>query len=274
MIPAAFDYEVAESVEHAVELLGSREDAKLLAGGHSLMPLLKLRVARPVAARRHRPAHRAVATSATTATALAIGALTRHHDLATDPLVRSTARSSRSDGRPDRRPAGPSPRHDRRLGRPRRSRPPTCPTVLLALDAEMLVVGPGPSGSFRRPTSSRASSTGGRAGGDADRDPGAEARRRGHGRISSSAGARRTGRRSAWPSVTRNGGGAIALTNMGPTPLARDAAEAVLADGAVAAGEAAAEGTSPVDDVAASAEFRKHLARVLTRRAVEQALAG
>jgi carbon-monoxide dehydrogenase medium subunit len=37
MIPAAFDYEVAESVEHAVSLLAEREDAKLLAGGHSLI---------------------------------------------------------------------------------------------------------------------------------------------------------------------------------------------------------------------------------------------
>ena len=47
MIPARFDYEVAESVEHAVELLGAREDTKLLAGGHSLIPLLRLRFARP-----------------------------------------------------------------------------------------------------------------------------------------------------------------------------------------------------------------------------------
>ena len=47
MIPSTFDYEVAESAEHAVTLLGSREDAKLLAGGHSLIPLLRLRFARP-----------------------------------------------------------------------------------------------------------------------------------------------------------------------------------------------------------------------------------
>ena len=47
MIPSTFDYEVAESAEHAVSLLGSREDAKLLAGGHSLIPLLRLRFARP-----------------------------------------------------------------------------------------------------------------------------------------------------------------------------------------------------------------------------------
>ena len=47
MIPARFDYEVAESAEHAIALLGEREDAKLLAGGHSLLPAMKLRIARP-----------------------------------------------------------------------------------------------------------------------------------------------------------------------------------------------------------------------------------
>ena len=47
MIPAPFDYEVAESVEHALSLLQERDDAKLLAGGHSLLPLLKLRITRP-----------------------------------------------------------------------------------------------------------------------------------------------------------------------------------------------------------------------------------
>ena len=48
MIPAAFDYERAESVDHAIQLLGQHgEDAKLLAGGHSLLPLMRLRLARP-----------------------------------------------------------------------------------------------------------------------------------------------------------------------------------------------------------------------------------
>jgi len=48
VIPAAFDYDVAESLDHAVELLGTGGgDAKLLAGGHSLIPALKLRIARP-----------------------------------------------------------------------------------------------------------------------------------------------------------------------------------------------------------------------------------
>ena len=47
MIPAAFEYERAGSVDEAVALLGRGEDAKLLAGGHSLLPLMKLRLARP-----------------------------------------------------------------------------------------------------------------------------------------------------------------------------------------------------------------------------------
>ena len=48
MIPAAFDYDVAESIDHAVELLGERGgETKLLAGGHSLIPAMKLRIARP-----------------------------------------------------------------------------------------------------------------------------------------------------------------------------------------------------------------------------------
>ena len=47
MIPAQFEYEIAGSVAEAVEMLGANEDAKLLAGGHSLIPAMKLRIARP-----------------------------------------------------------------------------------------------------------------------------------------------------------------------------------------------------------------------------------
>ena len=47
MIPSTFDYEVADSAEHAVSLLGTSDDAKLLAGGHSLIPLLRFRVTQP-----------------------------------------------------------------------------------------------------------------------------------------------------------------------------------------------------------------------------------
>src|SRR5438552_7352975 len=81
MIPAAFDYEVAESTDHAVQLLGEHgDDAKLLAGGHSLLPLMKLRLATP-----------SVLVDVSRLTDLsyvrddgdtvAIGGLTRHHDV-------------------------------------------------------------------------------------------------------------------------------------------------------------------------------------------------
>ncbi len=66
--------------------------------------------------------------------------------------------------------------------------------------------------------------------------------------------------------------GRIALANMGPVPLRARAAEQALADGASAAeaAELAAEGTEPGEDVHADREYRQHLARVLTRRALEQ----
>ena len=47
MIPASFEYRRAASVDEAIELVGADEDAKLLAGGHSLIPAMKLRIARP-----------------------------------------------------------------------------------------------------------------------------------------------------------------------------------------------------------------------------------
>jgi carbon-monoxide dehydrogenase medium subunit len=61
------------------------------------------------------------------------------------------------------------------------------------------------------------------------------------------------------------------MTSMGPTPLRARAVEAALAEGAEpeAAATLAAEGTSPVSDVIASADYRTHLACVLTRRALE-----
>ena len=69
MIPAAFDYVRADSADAAIAALVEHGDeAKLLAGGHSLLPLMKLRLAAPVRARRHRPAVTTCPTSATPAT--------------------------------------------------------------------------------------------------------------------------------------------------------------------------------------------------------------
>ena len=88
MIPAPFEYERAETAVHAVELLSKHgSDAKLLAGGHSLLPLMRLRVARPsllVDVGRLRE----LSYVREDGDRLAIGALTRHHDLANDSLLR------------------------------------------------------------------------------------------------------------------------------------------------------------------------------------------
>ena len=86
MIPAAFDYEVAESVEHALGLLGGDPDAKVLAGGHSLVPALKLRIARPSKlVDIGRLSDLAYVRDA--GTQIAIGALTRHAAVQRDPLL-------------------------------------------------------------------------------------------------------------------------------------------------------------------------------------------
>jgi carbon-monoxide dehydrogenase medium subunit len=79
--------------------------------------------------------------------------------------------------------------------------------------------------------------------------------------------------------VRRSNGGIaeakVALANMGPTPVRASAVEAALAGASVSvvreAAEQAAEGTAPPDDLSGSAEYRRHLARVLTARAVTAA---
>src|SRR5246127_4850118 len=91
MIPASFDYEVAESPAHALSLLAEHgEDAKLLAGGHSLLPMMKLRLAIPavlidIARVTELSGIRADGSE------LVIGATTRHADVAGSPLVKAEA---------------------------------------------------------------------------------------------------------------------------------------------------------------------------------------
>jgi carbon-monoxide dehydrogenase medium subunit len=87
MIPAAFGYVRAESVSQAIELLAEHgDDAKLLAGGHSLLPLMKLRLATPeVLVDIGRLAELSFVRDG--GDHLAIGALTTHHAIANDPLV-------------------------------------------------------------------------------------------------------------------------------------------------------------------------------------------
>src|SRR2546426_7375696 len=140
MIPVPFDYEVAESVEHAVELLGSREDTKILAGGHSLIPMLRLRFARPsLLVDLGRVEELRYVRDA--GDKLAIGALTRHHDLQTDPLIQEhcplVSYTAGLIG-------DPQVRHRGTIGGSLAHGDPASdlPTVMLAFDAELVVNGP------------------------------------------------------------------------------------------------------------------------------------
>src|SRR6202034_729320 len=91
MIPAAFDYEVADSPAHAISLLAEHgEDAKLLAGGHSLLPMMKLRLATPevlIDIGRIEELRGITADGSE----LVIGAATRHGELAASALVAELA---------------------------------------------------------------------------------------------------------------------------------------------------------------------------------------
>ena len=120
MIPAPFDYEVAESVGHALSLLGDREDAKLLAGGHSLLPVLRLRVARPSLlvdlGRLEELSY--VRDAGEQARDRRVDAASRCRDVGGG----AGAQPARVVcGGADRRSAGAPSRHDRRLARARRS---------------------------------------------------------------------------------------------------------------------------------------------------------
>ena len=139
MIPAAFEYARAGSVDEAIELLG-REDAKLLAGGHSLIPLLRMRFARPsllvdigrlddLRYVRDEGEH------------LAIGALTRHAELVRDPVLAQhcvlVARAAGEVG-------DPQVRHRGTIGGSVAHADPASdlPTVVLTLDATLVAQGP------------------------------------------------------------------------------------------------------------------------------------
>ena len=230
MIPAAFEYERAGSVDHAIELLAG-EDAKLLAGGQSLIPVLRLRFARPslLVDVGRLDDLRYVREDGDR---IAIGALTRHAELVRDPLLARALRGDPAGRRAHRRPAGTPSRHDRRLGR---ARDPASDlgTILLTLDAELVARGPdgertipatefftGPFETALEPPR------------DADRDPGAGGR---GGRLPQAALAARQDWATVGVAAARvDGRVQVGLTSMGPTPLRRERCEEALASGASA----------------------------------------
>jgi carbon-monoxide dehydrogenase medium subunit len=275
VIPAAFDYEVAESAEQAIQLLGEREHAKLLAGGHSLLPAMKIRLARPECLV---DVSRIAELSYVRADGdwIAIGALTRHKDVAGSPVLREecaiVAHVAGQIG-------DPQVRHRGTIGGSIAHGDPASdlPSVILALDAELVVRG----SNGDRTIAARDCFTGVFETAIGPDEMLTEVRVPKLGSRGWSY-AKLTRRAQDWATVAvavvaGNGSGtSIALTNMGATPLRATAAEEALAGGASIADAAALapEGTEPPLDHAASPEFRGHLARVLTRRALEEATTG
>lgn len=281
MIPAQFDYTVAESVDQAIALLAGDEEAKLLAGGHSLLPLMKTRLARPsmLIDISRVPELRGVSRDGDQ---LVIGALTRQHDLERDPLLLEhcplVAQTAAQVGDPQVRHAGT-------IGGSLAHADPASdlPAVVLALDAELVARGPGGERRIAAAEFFAGFFTSALAHDEilvAIRVPVTDGAGTAYVKFSQ--------RAIDWAivavtAVVRHSGGVIedariALTNMGTVPVRASACEAALAgasgDGIAAAAALADQGTSPPDDTFATAGYRRHLAQVLTRRAVAQAMAG
>lgn len=282
MIPAAFDYVKAGSVDEAVAALSAGgEDAKVLGGGQSLLPVLRLRLNAPtvVIDVSEVPEMRTITDEGDS---LLIGAAVTTYEVMHNDLVKQHAGLLAETAGTV---ADPAIRHKGTFGGSVAHADPAgdLPTVAAAMDCEMVIAGPG----GRRTVAAK----------DffvdyfttalaidevlvAVRVP----------KLGSDWGFNyqkfnRTAQ--AWAIVgvaalVRRENGSIAearvaLTNMGSTPVRASGVESALAgasaaaDSIAAAAERAAEGTSPTSDLHADAAFRQHLARVLTKRAVTAA---
>jgi aerobic carbon-monoxide dehydrogenase medium subunit len=284
MIPPAFDYVRATSVDEAVGALAqSGDDAKVLAGGQSLLPLLRLRLAYPsvLVDVGNVADMRGVRDDGD---AIVIGAATRHADVLTDPLVRqhaplvALATQTVADRQVRHRGTfGGSLAHADPAG--------DLPAVATALDAVFVVAG---SGGSRRTVPASEFFVDYLQTAMADGELLVEVRlpKLGDGwgfhyekfhRVA-----------QAWAIVgvaaaVRRSNGSIVqarvgLTNMGPRPVRTSAVEQAVAgvaadEAAVAAAAAHADdGTDPPSDLGGQPDYRRHLARVLTRRAILAAL--
>jgi carbon-monoxide dehydrogenase medium subunit len=270
MIPAAFDYVRAESADDAIAHLAEHgEDAKLLAGGMSLLPLMKLRLATPtVLVDVGRVQDLSYVRDA--GDHVAIGALTRHRDVETNDVlerecgvIRAVAAQVGDNQVRHRGTIGGSVAH----GDPASD----LPAALLALDATFVVRGPGgsrdiPASEFFNgfletalaPDELLCEIQVPKSG------PNGFAFEKFNRRAQDFAIVGVVAARTA-------GGTRVGLINMGSTPLRATAVEEALAQGASPADAAAraADGTEPTSDLNATPEYREHLSRVLVRRALE-----
>ena len=282
MIPAAFAYARPTTLDEALQAVASGgEDVKILAGGQSLIPVMRLRLAAPetVVDLTRVAELRGVREEGD---AIVIGAMTTHSDVLSDPLI---ARYAPLIAEATATVADRQVRHRGTFGGALAHADPAgdLPAVALALDAEFVLAGLSgrrtvPAAEFFVDYLTTALEEGELL--VEIRIPKLQGTWGMHyekfNRVA-----------QAWSivavaAVVRREGGRIAearvgLTNMGPTPLRARGVEAALVDveataEAIAAAAAhAAEGTSPSSDLNAQADYREHLATVLTRRAVTAA---
>lgn len=268
MIPAPFDYQRPVSADEALVLAAEAgEDAKFLAGGHSLLPLMKLRFAVPevlIDIGRLRE----LSYLRDEGDVIAVGALTRHHDLEHSVLLAAElpllAYAAGSVG-------DPQVRHRGTIGGSLAHGDPASdlPAVVLALDATLVIRGPSGSrevaasefflGLFETALQPGELLTEIRI--PKPVAPGWSFQKF-------------TKRAIDWAIVgVALQGQQVALVNMASTPMRAAGVERALADGTSPAQAAAhaAEGTNPVSDINASAAYREHLARVLVGRALTEA---
>lgn len=267
MIPTSFTYKRARSVDEAFELVAEGGDeARYLAGGQSLLPLMKLRLATPetlvdigrlggLSYIRDEGSH------------VAVGALTSHHVLATSELLaRDLPLLAHAAGQV----GDPQVRHCGTIGGSLAHADPAAdlPAVVLAMDATLVAQGPaGPREIAAREFFLGLFETVLRPGEllTEIRLPRPQEAGWSFQKF--------TKRAIDWAIVgVAVQGGNVALVNMGQTPVRAGAVERALAAGSDPAEAAAhaADGTSPSDDINGSSGFRAHLARVLVRRAIEE----
>jgi aerobic carbon-monoxide dehydrogenase medium subunit len=271
MIPAEFDYTAPDSLDDAIRALADGgEDAKLLAGGHSLLPLMKLRLAAPTLLVDLR---RVDGLSGIRRNGeVAIGAMTTHAALAREQLgVVSAAASTIAD---------PQVRHRGTVGGSLAHGDPASdlPAVVLALDGRIAVRGSGGEREIAAAEFFRDYLETALAPDEVVTEirlPDASRWGFGYQKFNR--------RQEDWAMVAvcavvaGEGDVRVGLTHMGSTPLRATAVEEALrgqplnAETIARAAEQAAEGTSPPADLNASADYKRHLARVLCRRALEQA---
>ena len=270
MIPSSFTYQRARSAEEAIDLAAEYgEDAKYLAGGHSLLPLMKLRLAAPEVII-DLGALRDLSFIIDLGSAIAIGALTRHHDVEHSGLLASElpllAHAAGQVG-------DPQIRHRGTIGGSVAHADPASdlPAVLLALDATVVARGTDgsreiPIGEFFQGLFETVLEPGELLTEIRVPKPAAGSRGWSFQKF--------TQRAIDWAIVgVAVQGQAVALVNMAGTPMRAAGVEAALAGGATPADAAAhaAESTNAVSDIRASRDYREHLARVLVSRALTEA---